>query len=186
VSTADAITDRQPTAPWRGGRIRIGVSTPKHWNPLSPILRRIMGTPYSHIWILLDDAIFDVDIVLGTERDGFQCIPYDRFAKKQNIIAVYDPDPSYRLDVGLRAAAPLIGEPYDDVGLIGMAWVMLARWFKRKVRNPLASAHALFCSESVALVLVKSAVPEAAMLVPETATPKDVVTVLENMKHTRG
>jgi len=179
---AEVVTDRQPSAPWRGGRIRIGVSTPKRWNPLSPILRRVMGTPYSHIWILLDDALFDVDMVLGTETHGFQLIPYERFLKTNNVVMVYDPDPSYHLDVGLRAVAPLIGEPYDKVGLIGMAWVMLGRWLKRKVRNPLASSKALFCSESVALVLAKSAVPEAAMLVPELATPADVVAVLDGMK----
>jgi hypothetical protein len=170
------------TTPWRGGRIRIGVSTPKKWNPLSPILRRIMGTPYSHIWILLDDALFDVDMVLGTETHGFQLIPYERFLKANDVVMIYDPHPSYRLDVGLRAVAPLIGEAYDKVGLLGMAWVMLGRWFKRKLRNPLASSKALFCSESVALVLTKSDVPEAAMLVPERATPADVVTVLETMK----
>jgi len=182
VSSAEVITDRQPSAPWRGGRIRIGVSTPKAWNPLSPILRRIMGTTYSHIWILLDDALFDVDMVLGTEKQGFQLIPYTRFLQSNNVIMVYDPDPSYHLDVGLRAVAPLIGEPYDGLGLVGMAWVMLGRWLKRKFRNPLANPAALFCSESVAMVLVKSAVPEAAMLIPERATPEDVVCVLDNMK----
>jgi hypothetical protein len=177
------MTSALPNMPkWAGGRIRIGVSTPKRWNPLSPLLRRIMGTPYSHIWLLLDDALFDVDMVLGTETHGFQLIPYERFVKGQNVIKVFDPDPSYRLDIGLRAVAPLIGEPYDDVGLIGMAWVMLGRWLKRKFRNPLASAHALFCSESVAMVLVKSAVPEAAALIPARATPRDVVDVLEKMQ----
>jgi len=178
----EVVTDQQPGAPWRGGRIRIGVSTPKRWNPLSPILRRIMRTRYSHIWVLLDDALFDMDMVLGTEKQGFQLIPYARFLAQNNVIMIYDPDPSYRLDVGLRAVAPLIGEPYDKVGLLGMAWVMLCRWLKRKARNPLASSKALFCSESVALVLVKSAVPEAAMLVPERATPEDVVAVLDGMK----
>jgi hypothetical protein len=178
----EVVTDQQPGAPWRGGRIRIGVSTPKRWNPLSPILRRIMRTRYSHIWVLLDDALFDVDMVLGTEKQGFQLIPYDRFLKSNDVIMVYDPDPSYHLDVGLRAVAPLIGEPYDGLGLVGMAWVMFGRWLKRKFRNPLANPKALFCSESVAMVLVKSAVPEAAMLVPERATPEDVVSVLDGMK----
>ena len=170
------------TTTWRGGRIRIGVSTPKAWNPLSPLLRRIMGTPYSHIWLLLDDALFDVDMVLGTETHGFQLIPYERFLRQNNVVMVYDPDPSYRLDIGLRAVAPLIGEPYDKVGLIGMAWVMLGRWLKRKVHNPFASSKALFCSESVAMVLVRSDVPEAAMLIPERVTPADVVSVLDGMR----
>jgi len=170
------------TVAWRGGRIRIGVSTPKRWNPLSPLLRWVMGTPYSHIWLLLDDALFDVDMVLGTEREGFQLIPYERFLRQNNVVMVYDPHPDYRLDVGLLAVVPLIGEPYDKVGLIGMAWVMLGRWLKRKFRNPLASAYALWCSEVIALVLAKSSVPEAAMLVPERATPEDVVSVLDGMR----
>lgn len=167
---------------WGGGRIRIGVSTPKRWNPLSPLLRWVMGTSYSHIWLLLDDALFDVDMVLGTETHGFQLIPYERFLKQNNVVMVYDPHPDYRLDVGLRAVAPLIGEPYDKVGLIGMAWVMFCRWMKRKVLNPLASSKAMFCSEAVALVLAKSSVPEAALLVPERATPEDVVDVLDLLK----
>lgn len=170
------------TVAWKGGRIRIGVSTPKRWNPLSPLIRAVLGTPYSHIWLLLDDALFDVDMVLGTEREGFMLVPYERFLRQNDVVMIYDPHPDYRLDVGLRAVAPLIGEPYDKVGLLGMAWVMLARWFKRKVRNPLASSKAMFCSEAVAKVLVTSSVPEAAMLVPERATPEDVVSVLDGMR----
>ena len=168
---------------WRGGRIRIGVSSPKRWNPLSPLLRRIMGTPYSHIWILLEDALFDIDLMLGTEKIGFVPLPYERFLEENNVIQVWDPDPSYKLEVGLYELVKRIGQPYDKVGLLGMAWVVaFARWFKRKVRNPLASAHAMWCSEAVAFLLTKSAVPEAAMLVPERATPEDVVAVLDGMK----
>jgi hypothetical protein len=182
MTSVEVVTDRQPGAPWRGGRIRIGVSYPKKWNPLSPLIRWVMGTPYSHIWILLDDALFDEDMVLGAENEGFTLFPYERFLLTNNVVKIYDPHPDYHLEVGLRQAVTLIGEPYDKLGLLGMAWVMLGRWLKRKVRNPLASKKALFCSESVAMVLVKSAVPEAAMLIPERATPEDVVAVLDGMK----
>jgi hypothetical protein len=171
------------TPAWRGGRIRIGVSTPKKWNPLSPLIRKVMGTPYSHIWVLLEDALFDIDMMLGTERIGFVTLPYERFLEESNVIQVWDPDPSYKLEVGLYELVKRIGQPYDKVGLVGMGWVVaLARWFKRKVRNPLASNKAMFCSEAVAYMLAKSAVPEAAMLVPERATPRDVVAVLDGMR----
>ena len=171
------------TPAWRGGRIRIGVSTPKKWNPLSPLLRRVMGTSYSHIWILLEDALFDIDLMLGTEKIGFVPLPYERFLEENNIIQVWDPDPSYKLEVGLYELVKRIGKPYDKIGLLGMGWVVaLSRWFKRKVRNPLASAHAMFCSEAVAYMLAKSNVPEAATLVPERATPGDVVQILDLMK----
>jgi len=171
------------TPAWRGGRIRIGVSTPKKWNPLSPLLRRVMGKPYSHIWILLEDALFDVDMMLGTEKIGFVPLPYERFLEENTVIQIWDPDPSYKLEVGLYELVKLIGQPYDKAGLLGMAWVAaLARWFKRKVRNPLASAHAMWCSEAVAFLLASSAVPEAAALVPERATPEDVVDILDRMR----
>lgn len=169
-------------APWRGGRIRIGVSSPKRWNPLSPIIRWVLGTPYSHIWILLDDALFDMDMVLGAENDGFMLMPYDVFLQTSNVIKVYDPHPDYKLEVGLRKAVARIGEPYDKLGLIGMIWVKLGAWLKRKCRNPLASHRALFCSESVAYVLRESDVPEASMLVPEETDPAQVVKVLETMR----
>lgn len=143
-----------------------------------------MGTPYSHIWILLEDALFDIDMMLGTENIGFVPLPYERFLEESNVIEVFDPDPSYKLEVGLYELVKRIGQPYDKVGLLGMGWVVaLARWFKRKVRNPLASSHAMWCSESVAFLLAKSAVPEAAMLVPERVTPKDVVEVLQMMRN---
>lgn len=168
---------------WHGGRIRIGVSTPKKWNPLSPLIRRVMGTPYSHIWILLEDALFDIDMMLGTENIGFVPLPYERFLEESNVIKVWDPDPSYKLEVGLYELIKRIGQPYDKVGLLGMGWVVaLARWFKRKARNPLASAHAMWCSEAVAFLLTKSAVPESAALIPASAQPVDVVRVLDSMK----
>jgi hypothetical protein len=171
------------SAPWRGGRIRIGESTPKRWNPLSPILRRVMGTNYSHIWLLIEDAFMDLDFVLETGPHGLAFVPYAEFVKKHDVKYVQDPDPSYHLEVGVRALLDkYLDTPYNVRGLFGMAWVILARWLKLKARNPLVSSQGMFCSESVAFVLVQSAVPEAALLIPASATPADVVAVLDGMK----
>ena len=143
-----------------------------------------MGTNYSHIWILIEDAFMDLDFVLETGPHGLAFVPYDDFIKKHDVKHIQDPDPSYKLEVGVRALLDkYLDTPYNALALFGMTWVVaLGRWFKRKVKNPLASNRGMFCSESVAFVLVNSAVPESALLVPASATPKDVVDVVERMR----
>jgi hypothetical protein len=109
-------------------------------------------------------------------------LPYERFLVENTVFKVWDPDPSYKLEVGLRELVLRIGQPYDKKGLLGMAWVVaLSRWFKRRVRNPWTSPGAIFCSEAAAFLLTASSVPEAEGLDPERATPKDVVTILDRM-----
>jgi len=41
-----------------------------------------------------------------------------------------------------------IDDDYDYAGIFGFAWVIIFwRWFKRKVRNPVASPNTMWCSE---------------------------------------
>jgi hypothetical protein len=65
-------------------------------------------------------------------------------------------DPPYDLGPGLDALLPLLGTGYDFSGLVGEGWVFaMQRWFNRKVKNPIATAGEMWCSESVYFAMSK-------------------------------
>lgn len=65
-----------------------------------------------------------------------------------------------------------LGQRYDYTGLFGMAVVELGRFLKHKWRNPFASGHTMFCSESVTRVLQDAGYPNASVLVPNETDPE--------------
>jgi hypothetical protein len=113
----------------------------------------------SHVWLLLDDALFDVDMVMEASEFGFRLIPYESFAAKNEIIEVITP--KYPLEEGVKLAATWLGQRYDFMGLIGMAVVLVGGWFRKKWHNPLQSARAMFCSEALVRVLQGSKWPKS-------------------------
>jgi hypothetical protein len=65
--------------------------------------------------------------------------------------------PNINIWEGLRKNRKLLGAPYDIGGLLGMSWVeVLWRLFKLKVKNPLNSRKAWFCSEIIVKILKDS------------------------------
>ncbi len=48
----------------------------------------------------------------------------------------------------LRHTYDHLGDQYDYAGIFGFAWMIICwRLFSRRIRNPLASASAMWCSE---------------------------------------
>ena len=77
-----------------------------------------------------------------------------------------------------KKAALWLGKRYDYVGLVSAFFVMVARWLRRKIRNPLQDPRGLFCSEAVAHVLQQSRYPGAENLDPSATTPEDLRVLL--------
>lgn len=119
------------------------------------ISRFTKGGP-SHSFLAWYDEWWGGAVSLGSEGQGWIYLPAERMA---NVSALYRMS---RVDLwcGLRTNRARLGTRYDFEGLLGMGWVMLCwHWLKRRVRNPLESRSAWFCSEAIAQVLRDSGAP---------------------------
>lgn len=149
--------------------IQIGFSTRKN-NWVSTIIRKITGSPVSHVWLRFRHPIFDTDMVLEADVSGFLERPYAKFCEKNQIVRVFRPKDQEALARGLRASIDMIGDSYDFWGLLGMLPVIVANWFGKKIMNPLDSPHALFCSEAICRILENGAY-EGISEIPSRAKP---------------
>ena len=149
---------------------RIGFSTTKAW--LSRLIRWFTGALVSHAWILYYDLDFACEMVLEATLEGVRIIPFEVFKQHNTIVKVFIPSDS--LKQGFAKVGATLGSTYDFTGLLGMLWVLLGRWFKKKLKNPWNSPRALFCSEFVAQVMRWSYYPGTEYWTPENMTPADL------------
>ena len=159
--------------------VTIGFSTPKKWNPLSWLIKKLTKSEVSHAWLLVDDPVFGVRMVMDSHLTGLRLIPFEHFLEGSTVLALVVPQ--WDLDQGLLKQSKDIGDGYDVWGLAGVAYVRLMWiWFRSKVRSPLRSPGALFCSEAVTRVLQFSKYPESEILDPEGVSPEDLLTFFKN------
>jgi len=148
---------------------KIGFST-RNDNPLSKLIRWLTGSKCSHTWLLVDDP--SGQMVLQAEQT-FVATPWEQFNSGGNIIVALV-DSAVPLDKGIADAKTWLGEKYDVEGLIGMFLVLVGRWFRVKLRNPLQNSKQLFCSEAVAKVLKESGYPGTENMDPSSTSPQDL------------
>jgi hypothetical protein len=163
---------------------QIGFSTPKSFNPVSWLIRKITRSQCSHAWVKYHDEDLDLDMVMEAHELGFRGISFDHFTKYNTIVKLIPVD----VDVtpGLRLLARQLGNGYDYGGLIGMSIVMLLEWCRRqlkwtwiKIKNPLHAPGHLFCSAAIVLMLEESHSKMVEdMLVPETIAPQKLLDLL--------
>lgn len=158
--------------------VRVGFSTPNRFNPVSWLVRRLTRSKASHTWFLYWDSDLEMNMVMEAHELGFRLIPFDHFKRSNTVVALFDPRCS--IDVGLKLIArEYLSSRYDFAGLLGMAWVKLGRWLKRKWRNPLQSARHLFCSEALALAMRLSDGYDDFKLDPEAVDPQTMLEYFE-------
>jgi hypothetical protein len=158
--------------------VSIGFSTPKSFNPVSWIIRKLTKSRASHTWFLYYDADFEMWMVMEAHELGFRLIPFERFRNRNEVVAIFTTKTS--LSDGLKWAAKWLGTAYDFGGLIGMAWVVLGRILKRRWRNPLQNSHAMFCSEMALTVLQLSGVGWSKLAEPHETSPQDLLDMFED------
>jgi len=158
--------------------IAVGFSTQTK-NPLSAIIRFFTGSPISHTWLLVEDPVFGMKMVMEADEFGIRLIPYDRFQLGNDIKYLITLNSNWDYGLGLATAGEWLSSMYDFSGLIGMAFVVIGRWLKRKWNNPFASHSAMFCSELVVRFLQASQYPGTKDFVPEDTTPQDLLTFLQ-------
>lgn len=151
--------------------VKIGFSTTDMF--LSRIIRKVTGAPVSHCWFLFE--AHGKQFILQADIGGVRITPYSKWQKKWKIIEIVEP----KYEIDLAPAWDVLDENYDYGGLIGNAWVYLGKLFKKKWKNPLDDAHALFCSELVMDVLQTNNYPGALEFDSSTITPEAIRELLK-------
>jgi len=154
--------------------IRVGFSTSR--SLVSRIIRAFTRSPVSHAFLVVDDSFFGLPLVMEADRNGFVLVPFKGYADAHQVVALFEP--LYPLETGVKLAAEWLGTRYDYVGVLGMFFVVVGRWFGRKVRNPLVSSRAVFCSEVLARVLMASGYPGSDALDPDNTSPAELLAFL--------
>jgi hypothetical protein len=156
----------------------VGFSTPRHWNPLSALIRAMTHSRTSHAWLLVEDPAFRLRLVLEAHSSGFRLVSFTRFVKDNVVVALVEP--SHPVDPGLPDAGEWLGESFDVLGLFGIFVTLVGRWFRQGPwRNPFPTASALFCSEAVIRTLRAAGYPGATALEPESTTPAELLAFFE-------
>ena len=155
-------------------KVSIGFSASQDW--LGKVIRWFTQSQVNHTFFLVEDLIPGVPMVMQASRGGFQLITYDRFCKGGKVIKLVTPKQD--ITAGVTQALQWLGEPYDTVGLVGMAWVEIGRRFKRTWKNFLHSNSTMWCSEAGVYVLQSAKYPGADKLDPSVTSPQDLLTFL--------
>ena len=151
--------------------VKIGFSTTNMF--LSRLIRWVTRAKVSHVWFLIE--MYGKLFVLQADIGGITITPLSDYDKKWTIIEIVTP----KQDIDLAPAWELLGQKYDYAGLLGCAWVYIGRWLKKKWKNPLASGHAMFCSEYIVDVLQADKYPNTQGLIPSSVSPEDLLELLK-------
>ena len=162
----------------RVSSVIIGFSTPRGFNLISWLIRKVTGSRTSHAWLLVYDPVFKLRMVMEAHSTGMRLVPLTVFEKTNVVVAQAHP----RVDFSraLQNAGRWLGEKYDFTGLLGMAWVLLGRWIRRKWRNPFNDSRALFCSEAVVQTLRSAEYPHIGELQADSTSPEDLLDFLQD------
>lgn len=152
--------------------LTVGFTTSKHW--YSGIIRRETRSECSHTFLVFP---FRGRNMVAEEGDaGWSIRTLDALLETDTLIALLPP--KVALDKGFDESLVDLGQRYGWWTLFGMAFVMAARRFGKKVRNPLASSHSMICSERVAKVMIDSGDIGALQFDPASTTPQDLLEYL--------
>lgn len=153
---------------------RIGFSTPKKFNPVSWLVRKLTGSQVSHAFFVYMDSDWGEDFVMEAHELGFRIVSLEKFKKANNILRLIIPKKS--IDEGTRRVAlEYVGTRYDYEELFGMIVVVVGRWLKAKWKNPFRSTSKVFCSEAVVRAMLLSPGYETISLDTDT-DPQELLT----------
>jgi hypothetical protein len=110
------------------------------------LIRQATGSSVSHCGIGFRWAGWSM--VADSSLAGVRIMTRHRWRAKRTIVQELVPTAELRPDMSRLMGA--MGERYDVGGLFGFLPVLvMTRWAKRKLRNPLADPSAMVCSELV-------------------------------------
>lgn len=147
--------------------MKIGFSTTNSW--VSRSIRWVTGSSVSHAYIEFE--WLGRPFIMDADWSGVRIVPREKF--RDQVVALIP------VQVDLHLAFDFVGDRYDYGGLLGMGWVILGRFLKRKWRNPFANARARFCSEMIVHMLQRAHYPGSGSLDPSTTSPQDLLEFLQ-------
>jgi hypothetical protein len=160
---------------------RIGFSTPKKFNSVSWLVRKLTKSRASHAFFIYRDLDWDADMVMEAHEVGFRLVPLDKFEKKNTIVKVVTP--KYSIEVGTKEVAlRYVGSRYDFEGLVGMMVVVVGGWFKRRWQNPFRSSKNVFCSEAVVRAMQGSPGYAAGLPLSPESSPETLLEYFEKIE----
>jgi len=151
--------------------ILLGFSTTGVW--LSRLIRWATRAKYSHCWVRHGSEVWGGLWVTQADWPVVRTWPWRAASRSWTVKKLYRP----RFDIhpALARVRRDFEDPYDIAGLFGMVLVtIMLKWFKRRIKNPLASPSGVFCSEFVAKILVEAKLPGTEHWDPQGMTPKQV------------
>lgn len=146
--------------------IRVGFSTSDGW--VSRIIRWFTSSKVSHCFFVYYDIDWERDMVLEATSGGFRVVPYSIYEKNTLFLLT----PKFPVADGFKKALDWLGSGYDYAGLLGMSWVEVGRWLKRKWRNPYRNPKEMFCSEAVVRVLQAANYPGTESMDAQSVDPQ--------------
>jgi hypothetical protein len=156
--------------------VLFGFSSSQWW--VSRLIKRFTRAEVSHAFLYLRATEFG-DLVMEAGWDGWRMSTPEALCSGTTRIVELVPCPeNMRAPVlaAVVASRSALGERYDYEGLLGMAWVEIAKnWLRKKVKNPFRSARSMFCSDAVvSLILQPAKWPNAELLDAQSISPEDL------------
>ena len=152
-------------------KVSIIFTTSDHW--FSKLIKFFTSSPVSHV--LIGYRLLDTDVCIHAGARGVVIDTRAKALAKRKVWKEF----KVVQGVHLRHAMTHLGTAYDVGGLFGFFPVWIAKWFGKKMKNPFASATAMFCSELVVRLNLCGCIPEFDGLDPETTTPEDLLLLAE-------
>src|SRR3954469_13142186 len=147
---------RVPAMPPALDDVYIGFSTTRLW--LSRVIRWLTRSRFSHCWVRHPSSVWGGTWITHADWPVVRQWPWQAATKQWSVKQLYAP----RFDIrpALLAVRKDFEARYDIPGLLGMVFVELAwKWFRRRIKNPLASPKAVFCSEFIAEIFRAAKLP---------------------------
>jgi hypothetical protein len=121
---------------------------------LSKFIRRVMGSKdKSHCYISFYDPSMDIELVIHADWPGIVIVRKADY-KLENHIAVEYQISDTKLDKSIKKMFKHLGKKFNWTDLLSwFCFLMLKKWLKRKLKNPLQDPKKFICVDFVLTVL---------------------------------
>jgi len=147
---------------------------------LSRFIRWMSKSKVSHCAVGL--VLYGQPFVLSSSLLGVEMVTRERWLQDNRVVVELSvptgeaPHPSLFLSH--------LGEGYDYSGMLGYLFIWLARWFRKRVRNPWSSPTRVVCSELLVRAMqVRRRVDGWEALDPERAYPEDLLVLCLGLQY---